>query len=99
MVSSKQLQYTIVPDSAKELLGLRNLIGGVFFLDQNKDKDELLRRLEALERLDSMKTYTYSQARQKLAFILEESKKEKVLIRRRGYVRYCSQSLAPPFAF
>jgi hypothetical protein len=31
-----------------------------------------------------MKTYTYSQARQKLAFILEESKKEAILIRRRG---------------
>lgn len=34
--------------SAKELLGLRNLVGGVFFLDQKKDKDELLRRLEEL---------------------------------------------------
>jgi PHD/YefM family antitoxin component YafN of YafNO toxin-antitoxin module len=30
-----------------------------------------------------MKTYTYSQARQKLAEILEESKKEEVIIRRR----------------
>jgi hypothetical protein len=34
--------------SAKELLGFKNLIGGVFFLDQKKDKDELLRRLEEL---------------------------------------------------
>lgn len=30
-----------------------------------------------------MKTYTYSQAREKLADILEESKKEEVVIRRR----------------
>ena len=30
-----------------------------------------------------MKIYTYSQARQKLADILEESKKEEVIIRRR----------------
>ena len=30
-----------------------------------------------------MKVYTYSQARQKLADILEESKKEEVVIRRR----------------
>lgn len=30
-----------------------------------------------------MKIYTYSQARQKLADILEESKKEEVVIRRR----------------
>ncbi|MCX7725123.1 MAG: type II toxin-antitoxin system Phd/YefM family antitoxin [Thermodesulfovibrio sp.] len=30
-----------------------------------------------------MKTYTYSQARQRLADLLEESKKEEVLIRRR----------------
>jgi hypothetical protein len=30
-----------------------------------------------------MKTYTYSQAREKLANILEESKKEEVVIRRR----------------
>jgi predicted transposase/invertase (TIGR01784 family) len=34
--------------SAKELLGFKNLIGGVFFLDQKKDKDELLHRLEEL---------------------------------------------------
>jgi hypothetical protein len=34
--------------SAKELLGFRNLIGGVFFLDQKKDKDELLRQLAEL---------------------------------------------------
>jgi predicted transposase/invertase (TIGR01784 family) len=34
--------------SAKELLDFRNLIGGVFFLDQKKDKDELIRRLEEL---------------------------------------------------
>jgi hypothetical protein len=31
-----------------------------------------------------MKIYTYSQARQKLANILEESKSEEVVIRRRG---------------
>jgi len=31
-----------------------------------------------------MKVYTYSQARQKLANILEESKSEEVVIRRRG---------------
>jgi PHD/YefM family antitoxin component YafN of YafNO toxin-antitoxin module len=31
-----------------------------------------------------MKIYTYSQARQKLASILEESKNEEVVIRRRG---------------
>ncbi len=30
-----------------------------------------------------MKTYTYSQARERLADILEESKKEEILIRRR----------------
>ncbi len=30
-----------------------------------------------------MKTYTYSQARERLANILEESKKEEVVIRRR----------------
>ena len=30
-----------------------------------------------------MKVYTYSQARQKLADVLEESKKEEVIIRRR----------------
>ncbi|MDA8083739.1 MAG: hypothetical protein M0024_08815 [Nitrospiraceae bacterium] len=30
-----------------------------------------------------MKTYTYSQAREKLADILEESKKEEIIIRRR----------------
>jgi hypothetical protein len=30
-----------------------------------------------------MKTYTYSQAREKLASILEESKKEEIVIRRR----------------
>jgi hypothetical protein len=30
-----------------------------------------------------MKTYTYSQARERLADILEESKKEEVVIRRR----------------
>ena len=30
-----------------------------------------------------MKTYTYSQAREKLADILEESKKEEIVIRRR----------------
>jgi hypothetical protein len=30
-----------------------------------------------------MKTYTYSQARQRLAEILEESKREEVVIRRR----------------
>jgi len=31
-----------------------------------------------------MKIYTYSQAREKLADILEESKKEEVVIRRKG---------------
>jgi prevent-host-death family protein len=31
-----------------------------------------------------MKVYTYSQARQKLADILEQSKKEEVIIRRRS---------------
>ena len=31
-----------------------------------------------------MKIYTYSQARQKLATVLEESKSEEVVIRRRG---------------
>jgi prevent-host-death family protein len=31
-----------------------------------------------------MKTYTYSQARQKLANLLEESKEEEIIIRRRG---------------
>lgn len=30
-----------------------------------------------------MKTYTYSQARERLADILEESKKEEIIIRRR----------------
>lgn len=30
-----------------------------------------------------MKTYTYSQARERLAEILEESKKEEIIIRRR----------------
>lgn len=31
-----------------------------------------------------MRIYTYSQARQKLAYILEESKKDEVIIRRRS---------------
>jgi predicted transposase/invertase (TIGR01784 family) len=46
--------------SAKELLGLRNLIGGVFFLDQKKDKDELLCRLEELiETLEKLEPDLY----------------------------------------
>jgi predicted transposase/invertase (TIGR01784 family) len=46
--------------SAKELLRLGNLIGGVFFLDQKKDKDELLRRLEELiETLEKLEPDLY----------------------------------------
>ncbi len=45
---------------AKELLDLKNLIGGVFFLDQKKDKDELLRRLEVLiETLEKLEPDLY----------------------------------------
>ena len=35
-----------------------------------------------------MKVYTYSQAREKLADILEESKKEEVIIRRRKAIPF-----------
>ena len=41
-----------------------------------------------------MKIYTYSQAREKLADILEESKREEVVIRRRKGDRF---SIAPKF--
>lgn len=48
-----------------------------------------------------MKEYTYSEARQKLAAILEESKSEEVIIRRRKGDRYIimpkSASARSPF--
>lgn len=45
---------------ARELLALKNLIGGVFFLDQKKDKNELLRRLEELiETLEKLEPDLY----------------------------------------
>ena len=49
-----------------------------------------------------MKIYTYSRAREKLADILEESKKEEVVIRRRKGDLYCIVPKSPgrrsPFA-
>ncbi len=43
-----------------------------------------------------MKVYTYSQARQKLADILEQSKKEEVVIRRRSGDMFSIRPKSPP---
>lgn len=53
--------------------------------------------VESFLSFSAMKVYTYSEARQKLASILEESKKEEVIIRRRKGDTYAivPQSVRP----